>query len=114
MTIVLPLNGDLDWSASSFKENFPTYILEFYYGFFALFMLGVSMKIKVLIKYCGFINGYVFRTFFYAFLSSLALAHRNNIISETIGYTLCGFTAISVIRMIRLCRGPPVEEEASA
>ena len=52
--------------ANSDFSQFGTWILEGYYIFFTLFMVGVVLRLEVIIKYCGFVDSVFLKSMFYA------------------------------------------------
>ena len=56
-----------------------------YYAFFALFMLGVALRQKHIMHYCGFLKGVFMKSLFYIFLASLALCDIGSLWNDIIG-----------------------------
>ena len=73
-----------------------------YYGFFTLFFLGVIIKQKHLMHYCGFVNSLWIKSLFYIFCASLGFAQFDIIVCD-----ICGaIMAIgAILNMIRCCGG---------
>ena len=77
-------------------------IITGYYGFFTLFFLGIIIRQKHLMEYCGFVNSYWIKSLFYIFCASLAFANFSVWPCDVVG-GIFGFCAI--LNVIRICGG---------
>ena len=81
----------------------PTYIvLEGYYIFFALFMLGAAIRNKTIMDNCGFLKHILPKSIFYIFLASLAFGDVAFWSCDVFGAI---FVAIAVMNFLRYCGG---------
>jgi len=63
---------DVGITGKSAISGLPKWVLIGYYCFFCMFMTLAFLKNSWLLKYCGFLKGFLTKTLFYVFLSSLA------------------------------------------
>lgn len=52
--------------ANSDYSTFENWILEGYYIFFCLFMVGVVLRLELIVKYCGFVDSVFLKSLYYA------------------------------------------------
>ena len=77
-------------------------VVEGYYCFFALFFLGILLKISYIHEYCAFVNSLWIKSLFYIFCASLAFANLKNWVCDVVGACM----AIgAILNMIRCCGG---------
>lgn len=67
----------------------------FYYVFFCLFMIGVAIRQKHIMQYCGFLNSVFMKSLFYVFLASLAFADLRCWEMDVIGGVFGGMAILS-------------------
>lgn len=79
----------------------PEYIvLEAYYIFFALFMLGAALRVETIMRNCGFLKSILPKSIFYAFLASMAFG---DVAFWSCDVTGSVFAILVVLNFLRYC-----------
>ena len=83
------------------KFGLKEFVLEIFYCFWTLFMLAAALKIKFVIRECGFLDSICLKSLFYIFLSSFAFNDLLEWKNDLIGGVFIAMSAINVMRCRR-------------